>query len=69
MLASRHHPAKLSSELRHSSAQGLFAEQAWSDLWIDAKMPDVVRYLKGNKHLKLPGIWEQLLQEMDNQDV
>ena len=25
-----------------------------SDLWEDAKMPEVVAYLRGNRHLKVP---------------
>jgi hypothetical protein len=34
---------------------------AFSDLWQDAGMPEVVQYLRGNSHLKLPDEWRSVL--------
>ena len=32
-----------------------FESLDWSDLWEDAKMTEVIEYLKCNKHLDIPG--------------
>lgn len=39
----------------------LFAEMEFGDLWPDAKMLDVVIYLRGSKALRIPEEWKALV--------
>lgn len=44
--------------VQHASIQDLFSAMPWDDLWVDADMPSVVKYLRGNNSLDL-GFWRQ----------
>ena len=44
-----------------SSAYKIFKESEFLDLWEEASMTDVVRYLRGNKSLHIPSEWRELL--------
>ena len=35
----------------------LFVQLSDDDLWLDAKLPDVLFYLAKNKHLRIPASW------------
>ena len=39
----------------------LFAEMPWGDLWPDAKLVEVVRYLRGSTKLAIPAGWRELI--------
>jgi hypothetical protein len=39
----------------------LFFDMEWGDLYEDARMRDVIIYLYGNKHLKIPTEWREFL--------
>ena len=39
----------------------LFAAMPWGDLWNDADMVSVVRYLRGSKKLRIPPEWREVL--------
>ena len=38
-----------------------YIEQSFDDWWEDAALFDVVRYLRGNKSLKIPHAWREHL--------
>ena len=42
-------------------AKELFASDSFADIWEDARMPEVLAYLKGNKSLEIPPEWRGLL--------
>lgn len=39
----------------------LFQHMQYNDVWNDAAMPEVVAYLRGNRHLNVPPQWRHLL--------
>ena len=41
----------------------LFNSQDFDDIWHDARAPEVVRYLKGNRQLAIPDEWRPLLPQ------
>ena len=41
--------------------QQLFAEMPWGDCWADAKLVEVVRYLRGSTKLAIPEGWRELV--------
>ena len=42
-------------------ALSVFLEATFSDMWDDARMVEVVQYLKGNTHLRLPKVWQDAI--------
>ena len=46
---------------KHVDIKELFYEMPWGDLWDDAGMRDVVKYLRGNTNLKIPCEWRAFL--------
>ena len=62
-LSDRHHPAKLAAESRHACPLEIFRDTAWGDVWNDARMPEVIAYLLGNKYLELPSAWRELFRD------
>ncbi|CAK9085103.1 unnamed protein product [Durusdinium trenchii] len=38
-----------------------YQEQAFTDLWVDCGMDECLKYLYGNRHLKVPPEWKPLL--------
>jgi hypothetical protein len=45
------------AELDAFDAKEAFANMRFDDLWTDAGMTDVIVYLRGNRHLKIPDAW------------
>ena len=41
----------------------MFAQMQFTDLWEDAGMPDLVRWLRGNKALRIPSEWRPFLPD------
>jgi len=39
----------------------MYAALPWDDLWGDADMVNVIRYLRGSKLLEIPDEWRPLL--------
>ena len=51
-------------KVRHwEPAHELFDEKPWADVWDDADMYSVLRYLRGNTSLSLPEPWKTLLTQ------
>jgi len=47
-------------QVQQASVQELFASLAWEDVWEDAEMASVLKYLRGNYSLDL-GPWRDLI--------
>lgn len=41
----------------------VFESVSFADVWEDARMIDVVQYLKGNRGLKLPAEWQSVIPD------
>ena len=39
----------------------MFQNLDFSDVWVEGRMSEVCRYLRGNKHLAIPDGWRALL--------
>ena len=39
----------------------LYASMEWGDLWEDASMMSVLRYLRGSKRLQIPSEWRPVI--------
>lgn len=44
----------------------LFMQMCDEDLWLDAKLPDVLFYVYSNKHLVIPSSWESCMVDYIN---
>ena len=53
----------LMEEQMNSTAEQVFQNSEWGDLWRDAHMPEVVQYLLGNTNMDLPRNWRILFPE------
>jgi hypothetical protein len=42
-------------------ALSLFRDASFSDLWEDARMVEVVQYLRANRRLRLPPAWKDAI--------
>ena len=38
-----------------------FAEASMVDTWVDARLPQAIRYVRGSKHLHIPPEWRNYL--------
>ena len=52
---------------QRSSDLDLFRSMRVDDLWSDAQLVDVYRYLRTNKHLKLPDSWHDAMRDFDHE--
>ena len=56
------HSQPAMSEVPHEKTfKEMFSEMSMEDVWADALMPSVVRYLKGSKYLDIPTGWCHLV--------
>lgn len=49
------------------SGRELFVQLPLSDMWGDAKLVEVYRYLRQNTRLKIPNGWDTVIEDFDRE--
>ena len=61
LLATAVRPEVEPGEMDGVDIKARFQAMAWGDTWEDAGMSEVLVYLKGNVHIRVPECWRQYL--------